>query len=246
MNQLVGQEKTCFIPAQRNLGSSFHVVGFVFLIVLACVPVFGQSVEQAGTPAIVRPGAPGQASTRLPSDTTPKLTPTSPKNIEFMQGMIHHHAQAVAMVALIDSRTENNDVALIGDRITRSQADEIEFMQRWLKARGESTEMMMKADSASHSHGSHGSSASMQMPGMLTSKQMDALGKATGTDFDNLFLTGMIQHHEGAIVMVKDLFDTPGAGQDAELFNFASDVDSGQRAEIRIMQTLLEKLQQKK
>jgi uncharacterized protein (DUF305 family) len=79
----------------------------------------------------------------------------------------------------------------------------------------------------------------MLMPGMLTAKQMDALRKANGEEFDRLFLTGMIQHHGGALTMVKDLFDTAGAGQDAELFNFATDVDSGQRAEIRIMQTML-------
>ena len=79
------------------------------------------------------------------------------------------------------------------------------------------------------------------MPGMLTPEQMEALRKAKGAEFGKLFLTGMIQHHDGALTMVKDLFDTAGAGQDAELFNFATDVDSGQRAEIRIMQTMLEK-----
>ena len=78
------------------------------------------------------------------------------------------------------------------------------------------------------------------MPGMLTEKQMAALKKAKGKQFDRLFLTGMIQHHGGALIMVKELFDAAGAGQDAELFNFATDVDSGQRAEIRIMQSMLE------
>ena len=79
------------------------------------------------------------------------------------------------------------------------------------------------------------------MSGMLTPEQMEALRKAKGAEFDRLFLTGMIQHHNGALTMVKDLFDTAGAGQDADLFNFATDVDSGQRAEIRIMQSMLEK-----
>jgi uncharacterized protein (DUF305 family) len=79
------------------------------------------------------------------------------------------------------------------------------------------------------------------MPGMLTAEQMDALKNAKGEEFDRLFLTGMIQHHNGALIMVKDLFNTAGAGQDAELFNFATDVDSGQRAEIKIMQTMLGK-----
>jgi len=83
------------------------------------------------------------------------------------------------------------------------------------------------------------SSHQMMMPGMLTAKQMDTLKNAKGEEFDQLFLKGMIQHHNGALVMVKDLFDSAGAGQDAELFNFASDVDSGQRAEIRIMQSML-------
>ncbi len=77
------------------------------------------------------------------------------------------------------------------------------------------------------------------MPGMLTAKQLEALRAARGKEFDQLFLTGMIQHHNGALIMVKDLFDTAGAGQDAELFNFATDVDSGQRAEIRVMENLL-------
>jgi len=92
-----------------------------------------------------------------------------------------------------------------------------------------------------HSMPMPGTSAhSMLMPGMLTPKQMDALKKAKGAEFDHLFLTGMIQHHSGALTMVKDLYDTAGAGQDAELFNFTTDVDSGQRAEIRIMQSMLE------
>jgi len=90
-----------------------------------------------------------------------------------------------------------------------------------------------------HENMSHESMA--LMPGMLTPEQMDALRKARGEEFDHLFLTGMIQHHGGALTMVKDLFDTAGAGQDAELFNFATDVDSGQRAEIRIMQGMLER-----
>jgi uncharacterized protein (DUF305 family) len=90
-----------------------------------------------------------------------------------------------------------------------------------------------------HMPGMDMSSHSMLMPGMLTEKQMAALRKAKGKEFDRLFLMGMIQHHNGALIMVKDLFDTAGAGQDAEVFNFVTDVDSGQRAEIKIMQTML-------
>jgi uncharacterized protein (DUF305 family) len=151
-----------------------------------------------------------------------------------MQDMIMHHAQAVEMTALIESHTQNKDLRSLGARISHSQSDEINFMKRWLTARDEPISMAMH-----DMPGMDMSKHSMLMPGMLTAKQMAALKKAKGKDFDRLFLTGMIQHHNGALIMVKDLFDTAGAGQDAELFNFATDVDSGQRAEIRIMQTML-------
>jgi uncharacterized protein (DUF305 family) len=148
-----------------------------------------------------------------------------------------HHAQAVEMTALIESRTENKALRLLGARISQSQSDEMKFMRRWLQARGEpvSTPGMTHADMPGHDMSGH----HMLMPGMLTPKQMEALRKAKGAEFDQLFLAGMIQHHNGALVMVKDLFETAGAGQDAELFNFATDVDSGQRAEIKTMQTML-------
>jgi len=162
-----------------------------------------------------------------------------------MQGMIMHHAQAVEMTALIESHTENKDLRSLGARISRSQSDEIKFMKRWLVSRGQPiSEAMpdmhhMKMPGMDHTKMSHEPMA--LMPGMLTPEQMEALRKAKGEEFDHLFLTGMIQHHGGALTMVKDLFDTAGAGQDAELFNFATDVDSGQRAEIRIMQNMLER-----
>ena len=158
-----------------------------------------------------------------------------------MQGMIMHHAQAVEMTALIESRTENKEIRLLGARISQSQSDEMKFMRRWLETRGEPVSPPMPGmkgmDHSTHDMSSH--QHHKVMPGMLTSKQMDDLRKAKGAEFDQLFLRGMIQHHNGALIMVKELFDTAGAGQDAELFNFASDVDGGQRAEIRIMETML-------
>jgi Uncharacterized protein conserved in bacteria len=205
-------------------------------------PAVGQTPVGDSAPAVVQPGAPGRVTKTLPNDTRAKLTPHSPKNTEFMQGMIMHHAQAVEMTDMIEARTENKNVRLIGARISQSQADEMAFMKRWLEACGESVEMKMSSGSGGHDHSSHGAGHTMQMPGMLSAKQMKALKDAKGAEFDRLFLSGMIQHHEGAIIMVKDLFDTAGAGQDAELFNFASDVDSGQRAEIKTMQTLLDKI----
>jgi uncharacterized protein (DUF305 family) len=188
-------------------------------------------------PVAVQPGAPGKPSRTLPPSTRGTLPPRSQADVEFMQGMIMHHAQAVEMAALIASHTENKELRLLGARISSSQSDEIKFMKRWLAARGEALSM-----ATPEMPGMDMSREPMPlMPGMLTPEQMEALQKAKGGEFDRLFLTGMIQHHNGALTMVEDLFDTAGAGQDAEMFNFATDVDSGQRAEIRIMQTMLEK-----
>ena len=209
------------------------------------LPAFAQQSDTNTLPIVVQPGAPGQATKILPPSTRAKLPPSSKKDVEFMQGMIMHHAQAVEMVALMDSRTENKELRLLGARISHSQAEEMKFMERWLEARGEPTSMPMAEmpgmSGMHHMPGMDMSSRQMLMPGMLTPKQMEALRKAKGKEFDQLFLTGMIQHHGGALTMVKDLFDAAGTGQDAELFNFVTDVDSGQRAEIRIMQAMLGK-----
>jgi uncharacterized protein (DUF305 family) len=191
-------------------------------------------------PVVVQPGAPGKPSVKLPSSTMAKLPPRSQAEVEFMQGMIMHHSQAVEMTALIASHTQNKDLRSLGARISSSQSDEIRFMRRWLTARGEPASMPMPAMSGMPAMNMASESMAL-MPGMLTPEQMQALRKAKDTEFDNLFLTGMIQHHNGALTMVKDLFDTAGAGQDAELFEFATDADNSQRAEIRIMQTMLEK-----
>lgn len=220
-----------FLPATK---CGIVVIAFIFAL------TFSVSAQQSESPVIVQPGAPGQPTKTLPATTKGKLPPRSAKDVEFMQGMIMHHAQAVEMTALIKDRTQNKKLSLLGARISQSQSDEMNFMKRWLKARNEPvmagmSDMDMSnmdmSDMSNHNH--------MLMPGMLTKKQMDALKDAKGADFDKLFLSGMIQHHTGALTMVQEMFDTAGAGQDAELFNFATDVDSGQRAEIRIMQTLL-------
>jgi uncharacterized protein (DUF305 family) len=190
------------------------------------------------TPVVVQPGAPGKPSRTLPSSTKATLPLRSQADVEFMRGMIMHHSQAVEMTALMASHTENKELRSLGARISSSQSDEIKLMRRWLAARGEPI-------STTTSSGMPNMNMSREplalMPGMLTPEQMEALRNAKGAEFDHLFLTGMIQHHNGALTMVKDLFDTAGAGQDADLFNFATDADNTQRAEIRIMQTMLEK-----
>ena len=151
-----------------------------------------------------------------------------------------HHSQAVEMTALISSHTENKDLRSLGARISSSQSDEIKLMRRWLAARGEPVGLPSGAMPGMPDMDQSGRPMAL-MPGMLTPEQMGALRKAKNAEFDHLFLTGMIQHHNGALTMVEDLFGTAGAGQDAELFDFATDVDTGQRAEIRIMQTMLKK-----
>ena len=224
------------MPVQPTLPRSFPFSALQLFAVLAFVYLISVP-GLAQTPVIVQPGAPGQPTKVLPTTTRAVLPPLSTKDIEFMQGMIMHHAQAVEMTALIIARTDNKELRLLGSRISQSQSDEMNFMKRWLVTRNEPTEMEMDMDDmAGMDHGSHN-----MMPGMLSGKQMAALRRARGAEFDQLFLAGMIQHHKGALVMVKEMFDTAGSGQDAELFNFATDVDSGQRAEITIMQTMLGK-----
>jgi uncharacterized protein (DUF305 family) len=197
-----------------------------------------RTLQTDPAPVVVQPGAPGQPSKTLPPSTRPSLPPLSPADVEFMQGMIMHHSQAVEMTALIPSHTDNKAIRSLGAKISSSQSDEIRFMQRWLAARGKPISMPGAMPGMPNMDMSGKPMA--PMPGMLTPEQMTALRKAKGAEFDDLFLTGMIQHHNGALVMVKDLVDTAGAAQDAEIFNFATDVDNTQRAEIKIMQNMLE------
>jgi len=200
------------------------------LLAASTMTIYAQSNTEQ--PVVVQPGAPGKPSKTLPPDTTGKLPPRAHADTEFMQGMIMHHQQAVEMTALIASHTENKELRTLGARISSSQTDEIKFMKRWLTTRGEPVSMPMEG--MQHHQ-------AMLMPGMLTPEQMEALRKAKGAEFEHLFLTGMIQHHNGALTMVKDLFNTAGAGQDAELFDFATDADNTQRAEIRVMEAMLKK-----
>jgi len=222
----------------KDQQNAFPALGLLLTLVpLLLSHAAGLPQRNASAPvAVVQPGAPGQPSKSLPPDTHANLPPLAKADVQFMQGMIMHHAQAIEMTDLIPSHTETRELRALGARISASQSDEIKFMKRWLIERGEPISMPMEnMPGMDMAHG-------MLMPGMLTPEQMDALRKAKGAEFDRLFLSGMIQHHGGALTMVKDLFDQAGTGQDAELFNFATDVDTGQRAEIKIMQGMLEKL----
>jgi uncharacterized protein (DUF305 family) len=216
-------------------------------LILLALPLFAAAApcqQAAPTPPaapIVQPGAPGQPSKNLPPNTSAHLTIPSPADIDFMQGMIMHHSQAVEMTALIPTHTKNPAVRELGAKISLSQSEEIHFMEHWLEARNQPTSMAMPGMPDMDMHGNE----IPLMPGMLSPAQMKALQAARGPQFDRLFLSGMIQHHTGALTMVDQLFKSAGAGQDADLFNFATDVDNTQRAEIRIMQSLLDREAQK-
>jgi uncharacterized protein (DUF305 family) len=226
----------------------------LFLPFTAMDPLACSQTPAAESAPIVQPGAPGQNGKVL-SQAAATLPPRAPAlaDVSFMQGMIMHHAQAVEMTDLLRARSHDPAMQALGKRMSISQSDEIEFMKRWLEDRGAPVSMAGPMDT-SHmdmSHMDHTGPKAMAamgdmnmgamplMPGMLTPKQMEALAKATGPSFDHLFLTGMIQHHTGALIMVEDLFDTPGAGEDNVLYDFATDIDNTQSAEIKIMRDML-------
>jgi uncharacterized protein (DUF305 family) len=163
----------------------------------------------------------------------------TPADAEFMTGMIAHHAQALTMAALAPTHGANPTIQTLAARIENSQNDEIRWMQRWLRDRGlEVPEVMMMDGEVMV----HGAMHDMSMPGMLTPRQMEELKAARGAEFDRLFLTFMIQHHTGAVEMVRVLFNTDGAGQDEAAFKLASDVQVDQKTEIARMEQLLSRL----
>jgi len=183
------------------------------------------SSDTGGDVRTVQPGAPGEPSREVAAGSSTATPGYTDADIAFMQGMIHHHAQALDMTALLATRTESDDMKLLAKRIEVSQTDEIRMMQSWLRDRGAEVP-------GEHAHHMPGAPL---MPGMLTPDQMAQLEAAKGTDFDRLFLELMIQHHQGALTMVKDLFASPGAGQESDIFAFASDVDADQSMEIERM-----------
>ena len=219
---------------------SLGVIAGLMVAVAGVMPGGAQQTPaKTDVPSVVQPGAPGHASTELSPNAGPApLNVPSKADIEFMQGMIMHHSQAVEMTKLLAARSHNPDLLELGKKIDISQTDEMGWMKRWLQDHGQPISAM--ADMP----GMDMSSMMPAMPGMLTPAQMDALRKAKEPEFDHLFLTGMIQHHTGALKMVKDLFQTPGAAQDPLLFEFTSDVTNTQQAEIDTMRKMLAKEKQ--
>ena len=153
-------------------------------------------------------------------------------DVEFLQDMIPHHAQALVMTAMVPERTQNETMLMLARRIADSQESEIQRMRQWLLRHGED------APSGDPEHAHH--EGHEDMPGMLSEAELKRLSESSGAEFDRMFLEFMIRHHKGALVMTGQLFSTPGGGVDPELFGLASDIDADQRAEIRRMRALLE------
>jgi uncharacterized protein (DUF305 family) len=168
--------------------------------------------------------------TEQPSPRLHSRYPYTEADVRFMSGMIGHHAQALAIAALAPRNGASAEVRRLAERITAGQQDEIDTMERWLRARGKPV--------PDPRHAMHDS----PMPGMLTEAQMRELEQARGPEFERLFLTYMIQHHRGAVAMVKQLYGTPGAAQDDTVFKFADDVGVDQTTEIARMERMLDAL----
>ena len=186
--------------------------------------------------------------TRVPSATVQAREdslrhPYTAADIRFMTDMIHHHAQAIVMSRMAETHGASSAVKILASRIINAQQDEIRTMQNWLRARHQPVPdpfaPMPAMAGMSGMAGMEGMEDQHLMPGMLTAAQMKALDAARGTDFDRFFLTGMIQHHSGAIQMVSKLFSSYGAGQDETVFKFATDVNTDQTTEIARMQKML-------
>lgn len=210
------------------------VAGALALSACASAPTAKPITLAVGAGVVV----PGSAATRTALATADSAARAfAPADVEFMQGMVPHHAQAVIMAGWAASHGARADVQRLCLRIMAAQSDEIAMMRRWLRERNQTvpdsnaTRHMMKMGDMVHE---------MMMPGMLTDAQMAELDGARGSRFDRLFLTGMIGHHRGAIDMVKTLLSNGNAGHDETVFRFANDVVSDQSAEITMMLRMLE------
>ena len=193
--------------------------------------VLGGAAQALGQVPIIQPGAPGEPGRRISVEEATDLAGIqfSAADVQFMQGMITHHAQALEMTVLVDERTTRETIRLLSQRIALSQEDEITMMQDWLQSRD-----LEVPDLAAH----HDHDAGL-MPGMASPEQMQALASAVGPEFDSLFLELMIEHHRGALTMVDGLLEQRGAAQDSVLYEFTADITADQSAEIERMDAML-------
>ncbi len=211
---------------------------FAASVVFAAILVSACGGAARSTQVVTRTGAPMSPAEMARADGG--QSPYTRADVNFMSGMIGHHAQAVLMASWAPTHGAGESVRILASRIDVAQRDEIQFMQRWLRER---KEIVPDADPTKPMAGHDMTSMpGMDMglaPGMLTPEQMKQLDAARGVEFDRLFLTFMIQHHTGAITMVNTLFGSQGAGQELYVFRFASDVEADQTTEIDRMQKML-------
>jgi uncharacterized protein (DUF305 family) len=210
--------------------SFVRLTKFMVLALLPSVLACASTTQKDAASPIVEAPAHAHAPAHEPLPATAGVGFTA-ADVRFMQNMIGHHAQAITMAAMAPSHGASDKLLKLAQKIDISQRDEIGMMKQWLTAR----QQAIPADHEAHA---------MMMPGMLDAAQMAELDSARGADFDRLFLTYMIRHHRGALKMVEELFQSSGAGQDSDIFRFATDVDADQRDEIYVMQTLLDTLQE--
>ena len=216
----------------KNLNFSTRLLKHAFLG-MTFLGLTGNALAQEVP--IVQPGAPGETAKNISAKKAIEIANNSysPDDVMFMQDMIPHHNQAVQMAALVADRTNLKAIIDVAGRINASQEDEIEFMQNWLRQRGKKEPNPTAHDAMKMSH---------KMAGMASPEQMAQLAAVKATDFDRMFLTLMIEHHKGAVTMVKDLHKKSGSAYDPVLFDFTNDVSNEQTAEIERMTALLTSL----
>jgi uncharacterized protein (DUF305 family) len=199
--------------------------------------------RRSEAPVAPQPASPGEVSAIAKAKADSARYPYTKADVHFMSAMIGHHAQAIVISDWAPSHEAGPAVRRLAERIINAQQDEIATMQRWLRNRRLPVPEPAMSSSGAHPTGMkmrmNGAVHEMLMPGMLTEDQMRQLDQARGPEFDRLFLTFMIQHHKGAVSMVKDLFGSRGAGQDETVFKFANDVSVDQSTEIARMEKML-------
>lgn len=207
---------------------SSHAVLIGALLLQACVGTGGATAQ---TPSSTTEMSAAELEALFRARQDSARMRVSDADVQFMTGMIGHHAQALVMSGFAEGNEAGGRIRILTARIINAQTDEISFMQQWLRERGQPVPEVDESGHMEHA---------MQMPGMLTPEQLEELKNAKGLQFDRLFLTYMIQHHDGAVTMVHELFATDGAAQDDLAFKLSSDIQVDQITEIARMQSMLD------
>ena len=207
-----------------------YLTGMLAVAIAGCSTAPRQAVPERVIPVTGEGGLTPAAQAKADSGRPPYTQ----ADVRFMQGMISHHAQAIVMAGWAPTHGARQDVLILAQRIEVAQRDEIELMARWLLDRREA----VPDTNAHHDHASMDAQRTLS-PGMLTADELAQMGRANGPEFDRLFLTFMIRHHEGALAMVAELYSSQGAAQDTDVYRFSTDVNVDQITEIARMRVML-------